>query len=288
MPTLHDIRRRIATSGNIQQITRAMKLVAAAKLRRYQDRMLRLRDYTEQLQALLKRFLEDSLGHEHPLLETRKGDRCALIVMSGDRGLCGSFNTNAVRHAMEFVDNAPGPVTIYSVGKRGCDYFRRRKLDVAADYAGLYDKPSFLVADQLIRRVIDAYTEDRFDEIHISRPRFVNTMTQSFFVERLLPFELQETAGEDADRRDNVVYLTEPSPEAMGAVLLGRSLAVQMHRAILESACCEFAARMVAMDLATENAEDMIQQLTLQYNRARQNSITKEILDIIGGAEVVE
>ena len=284
MATLHDIRRRIATTRNIQQITRAMKMVAAAKLRRYQERMFRLRDYTEAVNALLRRFLEDVFDLEHPWLGEPAGDRTALVFLSGDRGLCGSFNVNAVRHVEAFLRDWPGEVVVYSIGKRGGDALRRAGRETEADYAGLYDKPSFLVAQQLIERVLQAFNDDRFDQVHILRPRFINTMTQEFVTERLLPFEPE--AAEDAEEpEDAPVYLHEPNPEELGSSLLSRSVAVQTHRAILEGACCEFAARMVAMDMATNNADDMIQRLTLEYNRARQNSITKEILDIIGGAE---
>ena len=284
MATLRDIRRRIRSAESIQQITQAMKMVAAAKLRRLQERMLRLRDYTGELQDYLHRFLDYTMGHEHPLLEPRQGNRAALIVMAGERGLCGSFNTNAIRNAMGFLDDADGEVTVFAVGKRGVDFFRAHGAEVEAEYADLYSRPSFLVAQQLIERIIKAYVEERFDRVLISRPEFINTMTQRFALETLLPFPREE-AEELASGEANDVYVIEPNPEEMASILLGRYLATHMHRAILETACSEFAARMVAMDLATNNAQDMIQRLTLEYNRARQNSITKEILDIIGGAE---
>ena len=286
MATLHDIRRRIATTRNIQQITRAMKMVAAAKLRRYQERMFQLRDYTDAVNGLLRRFLEDAFGLEHPWLGEPAGDRTALVFLSGDRGLCGSFNVNALRHAEAFLRDWPGEVVVYSVGKRGGDSLRRAGRTPAAEYSGLYDKPSFLVAQQLVENILGAFGDGRFDQVHICRPWFVNTMTQRFVTERLLPFHFDEPAEEAPEQeRDAAIYLHEPSIEELGSALLSRSLAVQTHRAILEGACCEFAARMVAMDLATINADEMIQRLTLAYNRARQNSITKEILDIIGGAE---
>ena len=288
MPTQRDIRRRIRSASNIQQITRAMKMVAAAKLRRHQDRMMRVRAYTEELSGFLDRFLGGAMGHEHPLLEPREGDRTALIVMTGDRGLCGAFNTNALRAARAEIENAAGPLDIYAIGKFGADFFRRTDTPVAARYAGLYDRPSFLVAQQLIQSIVDLYLDGRMDRVMISRPHFVNTMTRRFVVETLLPLRQEDIAAHPRPSEEEPAYgdyTVEPGVEAMATVLLARHLSTQMYRAVIEAACCEFAARMVAMDMATDNAEDMIKQLTLQYNRARQNSITKELLDIIGGAE---
>lgn len=284
MATLRDIRRRIKSAENIQQITQAMKMVAAAKLRRLQDSMLSLRDYTEHLQGYLYRFIEDTMGHEHPLLEARDGKRTTLIAMVGERGLCGSFNTNALRNATAYLDESDGEVSVFAVGKRGVEHFRQHRQQPEAEYTGLYDAPRFVVARQLIGKAIKAYVEGRTDKVVVSRPQFINTMTQRFVIDQLLPFDREEAArmSQGAERG---VYLIEPSPEGMATVLLERFLAVQTHRALMETACSEFTARMVAMDLATNNAQDMIQSLTLEYNRARQSAITKEILDIIGGAE---
>ena len=284
MATLRDIRRRIKSAENIEQITQAMKMVAAAKLRRLQDRMFNLRDYSEHLQGYLYRFIEDTMGYEHPLLEPREGNRATLIAMSGDRGLCGSFNTNALRNATAYIAESSEEVAVFAVGKRGVDHFRQRKQKVEAEYSGLYDAPSFVVARQLVGKAIAAYLQGRTDKVVVSRPQFINTMTQRFVIDQLLPFDREE-AAQMAQGTEREVYLVEPSPEGMATVLLEAFLAIQMHRALMETACSEFAARMVAMDLATNNAQDMIQRLTLEYNRARQNAITKEILDIIGGAE---
>jgi len=290
MPTQRDIRRRIKSASNIQQITRAMKMVAAAKLRRLQDRMLQVRVYADQLHLLLQKFLSGATGHEHPLLAEREGERTAVIVMTGDRGLCGAFNTNAIRKARNTLQQIGAPAAVYAVGKQGVDMCRKAKTKLAAGYTGLYDQPSFLDAQGIMRRISNAYLDGQFDRVIISRPRFINTMTQRFVVETILPLvqeEIVDEAKPEEEEKAYDVYVVEPSTRAMATELLARHLASQMYRSVIEAACCEFAARMVAMDLATDNAEEMIGQLTLEYNRARQSSITKEILDIVGGAEVL-
>ena len=287
MPTARDIRRRIRSVRNTQQITKAMKMVAAAKLQRVQGRMLQFRRYAAEIDGLLSHFLAEVRTREHPLLEPRTGDRKVLIVMTGDRGLCGAFNTNVIRRAQAYVGGNPkGEFSIVGVGRKGSDFFRKQGLKIRNRLVGAYDALSLHAAHSLVDTVAPAYAEGRLDEVTLIYSRFISPLSQEFLAERMLPFERPATPPHDHKLRRHV-HIHEPSVPRICVRLLLHRLASQVYRALLESAASLHGARMAAMDMATENAADMIDTLTIQYNRARQAGITREILDIIGGSETL-
>ena len=290
MPTARDIRRRIRSVRSTQQITRAMNMVAAAKLQRIQGRMLAFRRYADEIESLLNCFLAEVGTREHPLLDPRRGRRALLIVMTGDRGLCGAFNTNVIRRAQTYMaENPDKEFSIVAVGRKGHDFFRKRGRVIREFVLDPYDDISFHSARRLVERVTPAYLQDEQDEVTLIYSRFVSPLQQEFAVEPMLPFGRPEPPTEATGKRpERQVHIHEPSVKGLCARLLLRRLASQAYRALLESAASLHGARMAAMDMATENASDMIDRLTVQYNRARQAGITREILDIIGGADALQ
>jgi F-type H+-transporting ATPase subunit gamma len=284
MATLQDIRRRIRSVHSTQKITRAMKLVAAAKLRRAQDRILEARPYAQRM-AQLVGALARGLGEDkHPLLVRREGTRKLFVVITADKGLCGAFNSNILRRALELVRPAPAEaVALVPVGRKGRDFFRRRRWALRGERIGVLDRVTFASARELAGELMQAYLEDAADEVWLVFNEFRSVAVQRVVVERLLPIEPPGEGGEAAA----VEYLYEPDPATILAALLPRHVEVQVYRALLESAAGEHGARMTAMEAATKNAQEMIGVLTIQYNKARQERITKELLDIVGGAEAL-
>lgn len=287
MATLRDIRRRISSVRSTQQITKAMKMVAAAKLRKAQDNILKARPYAYELKEVISHVVQLVDKNLHPLLQERDSNKVALIVVTADRGLCGAFNMNIIRRSQEEIKslkaNGKDPQLII-VGRKARDFFARRDFPIINRHFDFFNDLDFIHAQVIGSEVNNLFTSQDFSQISVVYNEFKSVIQQNIIVENLLP--LPSMLPEDAE---NVVdYIYEPSPDVLLEVLLPKEINIQMWRILLESNAAEQGARMTAMEMATDNAEDMIKSLTLHYNRARQAAITKEINEIVGGAEALK
>ena len=284
MPSLDDLKKRISSVKSTQKITKAMKMVAAAKMRKAQERMEQARPYTNRLVNVIHHLLPDVNRTLLPLLDIRTIQRVGYVVVTSDRGLAGSFNTNVVKKAeLEINDIGKDNVDLFCIGKKARDYFTRRNYNIVQSHIEFWNDLEFTHAIKMGEKIIDHFVTKKVDEIHVCYNEFVNVATQTIQSEQLLPLEYnQEESSSISDR------LYEPSKEKLTKSLIPRHLNVQMWKYLLESYASEQAARMVAMENATDNAEDMIKNLTLEFNKARQASITKEMLEIVGGAEALK
>ncbi len=292
MPNLLDIRRRIKSVKNTQQITKAMKMVSAAKLKRAQDRVVTARPFankmTEVLAGLAERTDDD---FRHPLLDARGDDRYLLVLVTADKGLCGGFNTNLIKAAQAFIRDHPGKqIEILAVGRKGRDFFRRRGANLSGEYIGVTGKGrvEFSEALEIARDVIKRFTEnEEIDKAFLIYNEFKSVLQQRVVTEQLLPLA-RSTAGNEAATTDKAVnlvdYLYEQPPAEIFARLLPRLIETQIFRALLESIASEQGARMTAMDSASKNARELIDSLTLNMNRIRQAAITNEIIEVVSGA----
>jgi F-type H+-transporting ATPase subunit gamma len=319
MANLHDIKRRIRSVKNTQQITKAMKMVAAAKLRRSQEHILATRPYALELAKVTAKlaqaaraaaeasdaeadesFEDDAAwsdgadttsGVDHPLLQVRPEEKVLLVVVTGDRGLAGSFNANVMRRARQTIGHWEN-VELLLLGRKGADFFGRRKTPVRKAHRGLFADVRYATAKEIADDVARAYSEGEYDAVYVIYNQFKSVMQQELTEERLLPIPIGEAAAEAeaAPGQDHAPadYLFEPSPDAILAQVLPRYLTFQVYRVLLESQAAEHAARMTAMDAATQNAGDMIEKLTLNYNRARQAAITTELIEVVSGANALE
>jgi len=281
MPALVDLRRRIRSVKSTQQITRAMKMISAAKLRRAQDAIYAARPYAREMLEVLNSLATRADPHGHPLLQERSGSRTLLVVVTADRGLCGAFNANIVRAATGFLrERDQSSSSLELVGRRGRDYFRRRSYTIRAERVGIFQALRFASAREIAGELIQEYLEDRVDEVHVVYNEFKSIIQQRVVVERLLPIE--KLVLEPQEPAQDYVY--EPAPKQLFASLLPRHVEVQLWRTLLESAAAEHGARMAAMDAATNNAAEMIEKLTLYMNKVRQAKITNEIIEVVSGA----
>jgi F-type H+-transporting ATPase subunit gamma len=286
MATLRDIRRRIRSVQSTQKITRAMKLVAAAKLRRAQDRILAARPYAGKMAELLGHLVADRDAATHPLLERREGPRRQIVIVTADRGLAGAFNANIIRRSLDFIRESSAPdITLVVVGRKARDFYRRRSWTVKRDMVGFWDRLAYSHACELADAFMAEYLAGEVDEVHLIYNEFRSVAVQRPVRRQLLPIPAEEEGGHGAEAVD---YIYEPSPEAILGDLLPRHVRIQVFRALMESLAGEYGARMTAMEAATKNASEMINLLTIQYNKARQEKITKELLDIVGGAEALK
>jgi F-type H+-transporting ATPase subunit gamma len=282
MPSLIDIRRRIRSVKNTQQITKAMKMVSAAKLRRAQDRVIRSRPYGGMLRSVLANVAAaaalDELAGQNELLARREERNVLLLAISADKGLAGAFNTNLIKGAVHFIKERPqASVKLELIGRKGRDFFRKRRGPITGESIGLANKPAYADTAAIARRVMDMYRRAEIDAVYIIYNEFKSVATQKLTVSRVLPVELP--AGPVT-----VDYIFEQAPAAMLDVLLPRYVEMEFFRALIESSAAEHAARMTAMEAATSNAGEMIDKLTLFLNRVRQASITKEIIEVVSGA----
>jgi F-type H+-transporting ATPase subunit gamma len=286
MPSLIDMRRRIRAVKNTQQITKAMKMVAASKLRRAQERVLATRPFAIQARRVLASIATRVDQTRHPLLAKRPGvktGKTMLIVMTSDRGLCGSFNTNIVKAVGVFLRENPGRETLLGlVGKKGREALGRRGFPIRFEYTGLPKVISFAEAEAVAQPAIEDFTNGKVDSVHLVYNEFKSVMQQNLVVEQLLPMEPIELTKEEAGGID---YLYEPSPQRIFDELLPRLVEAQILRALLESSAAEHAARMTAMDAATRNSAEMIDGLTLTMNKVRQAAITRDIIEVVSGAQ---
>lgn len=292
MPNLLDIRRRLKSVKNTQQITKAMKMVSAAKLRRAQDRVVTARPFankmSEVLGELAKRTSED---FHHPLLDLRGDQRYLLVLVTADKGLCGAFNTNLTKAAQAFMrDNSDKTIELVAIGRKGRDFFRSRRAVIAGEFLGLTGKGrvEFSEALEVARFIIKLYTEDTgIDKVFIIYNEFKSVLSQRVVLEQLLPLSRAAAAEPDVKSQQPLTlvdYIYEQPPEEMFSKLLPRLVETQIFRALLESVASEHGARMTAMDAASKNASELIETLTLNMNRVRQAKITNEIIEVVSGA----
>jgi len=284
MPALIDIRRRIRSVKNTQQITKAMKMVSAAKLRRAQDAMFAARPYARKMMEVLNSLAARARPDAHPLLQERETDaKLLLVVVTADKGLCGGFNANIIRTAaryLEEAERAERTLTLDLVGRKGRDYFRRRRYKIRSEHVGVFQALEFPLAQRIARSLIDSYVKGEADRIGIVYNEFKSVIQQRVVIEQLLPVrKLMFDAREPA-----LDYIYEPTPGEIFDEILPKHVEIQVWRAMLESAAAEHGARMSAMDAASNNAEEMIDRLTLYMNKVRQAAITKEIIEVVSGA----
>ena len=286
MPSLQGLRRKIGSIKNTQKITKAMKMVSAAKLKRAQERILAARPYAKKMAVVLGSLSSRVNRQQHPLLSRSAGKRLELLVITSDRGLCGAFNANILRRAVEFLrekQETGYTVTVSLVGRKARDFFRRRAWSRRQEWVGVFDRLSYEHALDIGSDIVENFTNGTFDELYIVYNEFKSVIQQRVVIEKLLPLEsLEPDEGALGGG-----YLFEPDEEELLKVLLPKHLEVQAFHALMESAAAELGARMAAMDGATRNAGELIKKLTLYYNKTRQAAITKELMDIVGGAEVL-
>ena len=292
MAALRDIRRRIRSVESTQKITRAMKLVAAAKLRRAQERLVAARPYASKMAELLGNLVTGADGEAHPLLAERQGPRRQIVIITSDRGLAGAFNSNVIRQALALIRESSQPdVTLVVVGRKARDFYRRRDPwggRIKRDMVGFWDRLAYTHAQELADYFMQQYLDREVDEVHLVYNEFRSVAVQRPVRTQLLPIPSAAHSDRQGDGAAAADYLYEPSPAAILGDLLPRHVRTQVFRALMESLAGEYGARMTAMEAATKNAKDMIEVLTIQYNKARQEKITKELLDIVGGAEALK
>jgi F-type H+-transporting ATPase subunit gamma len=296
MPSLIDIRRRVRAVKSTQQITKAMKMVSSSKLRRAQERILRSRPYAQEMLRVFNNLANHTDAGSHVLLQEQQGERPLLIVITADRGLAGSFNANVVKGAAEFITSQPREpgreVALALVGRKGRDVFLRRGFDVRYEEVGLFQNVKWSHAQAIANTAIKEFLGPDVGSVYLVYNQFKSIISQQVVIERLLPIaNLAGTTNPDGTVFGSPAatydYLFEPSPEELLGMFLPFHVAVQVNRALLESSAAEHAARMTAMDSATRNAREMVDRLTLYMNKVRQAAITREIIEIVAGAQSV-
>ena len=286
MPSLIDIRRRVRSVKNTQQITKAMKMVSAAKLRKAQEKAIAARPYAKMLQQMLANVAEAAAqagdAETHPLLAVRPEKRILLVVLTADGGLAGGFNSNLIKLAHRFaIEHKGDDLSFELVGRKGRDYFKRRFPNIAGEHLDVFRNVKFESAEKIVQAIIDRFSKGEIDAVYLFVNEFKSVMSSTIAQIRLLPIEVPKSAAP-------VDYIYEQPPEEILKSLLPRYLNVQIYRALLESAAAYLAARMTAMDAATRNADEVIDKLTLYMNRVRQASITREIIEVVSGAAALD
>lgn len=291
MPSLKEVRSRIQSVNSTQQITKAMKMVAAAKLRRSQDAIMQMRPYAQRLSAILQNIsasIDDSV--DNPYAVEREANKILLVVVTSDRGLAGAFNSNILKAVQTVITEkysrqaSAGNVHLLTIGKKGYDFFGRRDYKVNKDFTGIFTMLSFGAARKAAEFAMEGFMKGTYDKVEIVYNEFKNVATQIVRVEQFLPIVPAPASQSKTSKTD---YIYEPSKEEIFQELIPKSLKIQFYKTLLESNASENGARMMAMDKATENAKELLKELRLIYNRTRQAAITKEILEIVGGAEAL-
>ncbi|HYG03974.1 MAG TPA: ATP synthase F1 subunit gamma [Chryseosolibacter sp.] len=292
MPSLKEVKSRIVTTISTQQITKAMKMVSAAKLRRAQDRITQMRPFAQKLNSILRNLSAAQPGDsDNWYTATREENKILIVAISSDRGLCGSFNSNVFKAVNRVIDEKypeqfrKGHVTVLSIGKKTADYFGKRKCNLVSDYTMLFSSLSFDNVSTAAEYIIDAFKAGKYDKVELVYNEFKNVATQILRVEQFLPILPPPLTASTAIQID---YIYQPDQTEILIGLIPKSLKVQLYKAVLDSNAAEHGARMTAMDKATENAGELLKELKLTYNRTRQAAITKEILEIVGGAEALK
>jgi F-type H+-transporting ATPase subunit gamma len=291
MATLRDIQKRIKAVENTQKITKAMKMVAAAKLRKVQTRMLDLRPYAKKMHDVLLSLAEGADRESHPLLAFRPRKTVEVVVFTSDRGLCGAFNTNILKAAQQTINkykNDGFEVSISTVGKKSRDYFRRRNVPMRNSWIGIAGNVRFSNAEEIANDIKETFINETIDEVVVVYNAFKSMVAQTVTESKLLPLSPEEAEESGSAPESSADFIYEPSMEAIFDRLIPRNVDIQIYRALLESSAAEEAARMSAMENATQSCTEMVGKLTLQFNKARQASITAELMDIVGGVEALK
>jgi len=288
MASLIDLRRRIRSVKNTQQITAAMKMVSAAKLRRAQDAVLSARPYAQLLREMIESIrahsAEDSPVRSHPLMASREENNVLVVLLTGDRGLCGAFNSNSIKASQRFLaEHAAEHLELELLGRKGVDYYRKREARVAGEWPNIFRTIEYGTAQKIAARIMERFEREEIDGVYMIYNTFKSVMRQDVVVDHLLPVK----AGQD-EKGGVVDYIYEQPPERIFEGLLPRYVEVRVYQALLESGAAEHAARMTAMEAATKNADEMLDNLTLTLNRVRQASITTELIEIVAGAQALE
>jgi F-type H+-transporting ATPase subunit gamma len=294
MPSLKEVKSRITSVISTQQITKAMKMVAAAKLRKSQDRIMQMRPYAQKLNAILKNLSSAQLNGDGDnwYSQVREEKKILLIAVSSDRGLCGSFNSNVFKGVLRVIEEkyaaqyAKGNVTVLTVGRKAGDFFGKRKFSVADQYTQSLGNLSFAAASEIGEYVMDAFRNGKYDKVEVIYNEFKNVATQILRTEQLLP--IAPPKEDNTASANQIDYIYQPDQEEIITGLIPKSIKIQIYKALLDSSASENGARMTAMDKATDNAGELLKELKLTYNRTRQAAITKEILEIVGGAEALK
>jgi F-type H+-transporting ATPase subunit gamma len=291
MPSLKEVKNRITSVISTQQITKAMKMVAAAKLRRSQERIIQMRPFAQKLNSILQNLSSAQLSDgDNWYAQVREERKILIVAVSSDRGLCGSFNTNVFKGVNRLIEEkyaeqfAKGNVTVLTIGKKSADYFGKRKCTLVGDFTLLLSSLSFNAIGKAAEFIMDGFKAGKYDKVEVVYNEFKNVATQILRTEQMLPVVPQQTESTG----NQIDYIYQPDQEEIITGLIPKSLKVQLYKAVLDSNASENGARMTAMDKATENAGDLLKQLKLTYNRTRQAAITKEILEIVGGAEALK
>jgi len=289
MATLRDIRRRIKGVQNTEQITKAMKMVAAAKLRRAQDNVVSARPYARKISGLVSHLLTDELSSANPFFETRTVKKALVVVLTSDKGLCGAFNTNILKEAVRLIEDDFIPqqieYSLYCIGKKGFDFFRKRDYQIAGNTVGIFGHLKFADALSISDEMIQGYLKGEFDKVVVVYNEFKSVVRQEIVREQFLPISFGDA---EKVKHSTVNYIFEPGQKEIIDSLLPKHLQSQMWRMLLESNASEFGARMTAMDNASTNAKELIRSLKITYNKARQAAITKEILEVVSGANAAK
>lgn len=290
MATLRDIKRRIIGVTNTQQITKAMKMVAAARLRRAQENVINARPYARKIDEVIDNLISAESNYHHPFFEVREVKNVALVVVTSDRGMCGSFNMNVIRIAEDLIKNElseinkSGNLILYCIGKKGTEYFVKNGYNVNKDFSDLFAKLNFQSAVKFINELKNKYIEGKIDKVYVAYNEFKSVMQQKLKLDEFLPLKRTEKT----DSKVTAEYIYEPSKSDIIDTLIPRALNAKMYKILLESYAAELGARMTAMDMATENAKEIIRTLRITYNKARQAAITKEISEIVTGANALK
>ena len=292
MASLIDLRRRIRSVKNIQQITRAMKMVAAARLRRSQERILAARPYAEALRSVVENLSARVGEGAHPLLVSREVKKVLLVIVTGDKGLAGSFNTNVIRRARQEIAKG-AELDLLLIGRRGADFFRRRKTTIRAAHTTIFAKMTYEAAVEIARDIGEAFTRGDYDAVYVVYNQFVSMINQKLTFERLLPLEAAAAGTAPGTPPAHATapapdYIFEPSAGEILDRVVPSYVSTQVHRILLDSQAAFYAAQMTAMEAATKNAGELIDSLKLTYNRSRQAAITKELIEIVSGAQALQ
>jgi F-type H+-transporting ATPase subunit gamma len=294
MATLRDIKSRIKGVKNTQQITKAMKMVAAARLRRAQENIINARPYSRKITEVLSDLIALEKGSANPLFEEREVEKVALIIVTSDRGLCGGFNMNAIRKAEELIKdeysevNAKGNLALYCVGKKGLDHFRKRNYNIVGAHAGIFSNLHFEFASKLTNELTTNFLNGEYDKVVIVYNEFKSVIQQNTLTKQILPIAPFKTETEEFEKQKLADFIYEPDKQSIINTLLPRHLKALVWTSLLDSYAAELGARMTAMDMATENAKELIRTLNILYNKERQAAITTEISEIVSGANALK
>lgn len=287
MASMRDIKRRIKSVNSTRQITKAMNLVASSKLSRAKGRFMCTQPFFRYTRKAIAKIVMGSGGISHPYLKEREVKNTCVIVITGDRGLCGGYNTNVCKTAIA-VSNERENITFVTIGNKGRDYLRHRHKDISASYRGISEKPQYSDARIIGERVLKKYDSGEFDEVYLAYTEFISTISNEPKLIKLLPMDADEFKDEHIQKTDNTLTIYEPSEEEVLDYIVPKYVNTILYGAMVESAACELSSRMTAMDSATENASEMIADLNLLYNRVRQGAITQEITEIVGGSNALQ